>query len=241
MQKLKLIKTIVTMLLLTVGQFLGYPRHLSSPVKESVMVIGGSVAHGWNDVEGEGYIRRAIQSYQSMINLPIDYIDRTIPGLTSTQLVTQYQTQFVSWLSEEHPAVVIFSWGILDDAYQKTPISQFAANLQLAIDDALKVNAIVLVVSPPITKATYTEYPLLEEQYNHEEQKIVQTMQNKNVHYVDLLDQMKNYLSAHHQTYAPYESNGWHPNSKGHILAGQLLVDDLERLFGKKMFSNNIQ
>ncbi len=208
-------------------------NHVSAPVNERVMTIGGSVAHGWKDVKGEGYLHRAFQTYQKVTNVKYSFYDRTIVGANGHQLATMYKGDYTKWLTTVHPTVVVISWGLLNDALPKTTYADFAMYLKQEIQTALKYHAVVLIVSPPVTKATYTQYPIQVEKYDKQEQLVVKQLQNPNVYYIDLMNQMKEYLKAHHQTYKPYSHDGWHPNEKGHILAGSLLEKDINKIFGK--------
>lgn len=201
--------------------------------QEKVMIIGGSVAYGWKDIKGEGYLHRAFQSYSRYTNQPYLYFNRAIVGANGHQLATMYKGRYTNWLTTIQPTIVVISWGLLNDALPKTSYSAFAMYLRQEIARALSYHTVVLVVSPPITRATYTQYPVQEVEYNKVEEQVVKSFHNQNVYYIDLLDQMKSYLAMHNQTYKPYEGDGWHPNTRGHILAGQLLAEDLIKLFGK--------
>ncbi len=206
----------------------------ASAPTEKVMTIGGSVAHGWKDVKSEGYLHRALQELETATFVPYAFYDRTIVGANGHQLATMYKGDYTKWLNSIHPTVVIISWGLLNDALPKVPYHEFAMYLKQEILEALTYHAVVLVVSPPVTKATYTQYPVQVEKYDTKEHLVVKALNNKNVYFIDLMNQMKGYLKAHHQTYKPYSHDGWHPNEKGHILAGQILEKNLLRLFGKQ-------
>ncbi len=226
--------TVIAIIVIVGGIFVATEsHHRSIPVNEKVMTIGGSVAHGWKDVKGEGYLHRALQTYQTATNVFYAYYNRTIVGANGHQLATMYKGDYSKWLTAIHPTVVVLSWGLLNDALPKTTYSKFAYYLKQEIQEALQYHAVVLVVSPPITKAAYTQYPIQEKNYDKQEALVVKSLKNPNVYYIDLLNQMKAYLKAHHQTYKPYEGDGWHPNTRGHILAGNLLEQDILNIFGK--------
>lgn len=209
-------------------------HHIATPaIKERVMAIGGSVAHGWKDVKGEGYLHRAFQTYQKATDVSYTYYDRTIVGANGHQLATMYKGDYSRWLNALHPTIVVISWGLLNDALPKTTYADFAKYLKQEISEALRDHAVVLVVSPPITKATYTQYPVQEEKYDQQEALVVKSLKNPNVYFIDLMNQMKSYLKSHHQTYKLYKGDGWHPNTRGHILAGSLLEKDIYAIFGK--------
>jgi acyl-CoA thioesterase-1 len=99
---------------------------------------------------------------------------------------------------------------------------------------ALDRHAVVLIVTPPVTKASYTQYRTVEPLYLNNEMQVARSFHSPNVFVFDVFDQMKAYLVAHHQTYVPYMADGWHPNTRGHALAGRLLDQDLLREFGQK-------
>ncbi len=200
---------------------------LQNAKTQKVLVIGGSVAHGWKDTTGKGYIARAIQSLSKATKIPFQYIDRTIVGANSTQLATLYKNHYLGWLRDFKPNYVVISWGLLNDCLPKTPYSTFVFHLKQEIDEALQVGSTVIIATPPVTKATYTQFKKTEPVYAEKEIQLVKSMNNHHVILADVFDQMRTYLTAHHQTYVPYMGDGWHPNSAGHRLAGQLLYQDL--------------
>ncbi len=200
---------------------------LQNAKTQKVLVIGGSVAHGWKDTTGKGYIARAIQSLSKATKIPFQYIDRTIVGANSTQLATLYKNHYLGWLHDFKPNYVVISWGLLNDCLPKTPYSTFVFHLKQEIDEALQVGSTVIIATPPVTKATYTQFKKTEPVYAEKEIQLVKSMNNHHVILADVFDQMRTYLTAHHQTYVPYMGDGWHPNSAGHRLAGQLLYQDL--------------
>ncbi|MHB1630150.1 MAG: SGNH/GDSL hydrolase family protein [Bacilli bacterium] len=204
-------------------------RHKSVQNPVSVMTIGGSVAHGWNDTkQGGGYLVRAFRALSARTNIPYHIVDRTVVGSNALQVATQYPV----WLKTVHPQVVVISWGGLNDAWPRTPFSRYEAEVNREIHLALASHASVLVVTPPVTRASYTQYRVAEPLYLDREMNAALQFHSSSVHVFDVFDQMKAYLKAHHQTYVPYMSNGWHPNSRGHILAGHILYHDMRAAFG---------
>lgn len=198
-----------------------------------VMGIGGSVAHGWKDPNHNGYLQRAFTSLTQETATAYDYFDQTIVGANSTQLdTTMYKGRYAGWLASLHPNVVVISWGLLNDALPKVPIDSFGSHIQYEISLGLQAHAMVFLVTPPVTKASYTQYKVTQQQYVDTEIAVARALHNPNVYVFDVFDQMKQYLVDHHQTYEPYFGDGWHPNTAGHILAGRILSDDIMKQFG---------
>lgn len=196
----------------------------------TVMTVGGSVAHGWVDTkQGGGYLVRAFRSLSASTDVKYHIVDRTVIGSNAVQIATQYP----AWLKTVRPQVVVISWGGLNDAWPRTPFSRYEAEVNREIHLALAVKASVLVVTPPVTRASYTKYRVAEPLYLDREMNVALSFHNPNVHVFDVFDQMKTYLKVHHQTYVPYMADGWHPNSRGHILAGRILYHDMRTTFGR--------
>jgi acyl-CoA thioesterase-1 len=193
-----------------------------------VMTLGSSVAEGWDDKIGGGYLKRTIVHMAKVTGYPYVLVNRAFAGNTSVQVMPQY----VRWLRQVKPQIVIVSWGGLDDAHAKTPIPAFRHAVYEQIEMALHDHAVVWVVTPPVTRASYTEYKVQEPLYLDNEMAVAQGMKSPNVYVFDVFDQMKAYLVAHHQTYVPYMADGWHPNSAGDALAAKLLIADETKVFG---------
>lgn len=196
-----------------------------------VMTIGGSVAHGWKDTVGSGYLPRAFSKLQVATHHDYHVYDRTIVGANSTQLATMYKGDYDKWFESVQPQIVVISWGLLNDAKPSVPYSQFEKYIRQEIGDALHHKAIVFLVTPPVTKASYTEFEKQEFAYARAEVHAARSFHSPNVYVFDVFDQMKSYLRAHNLSYVPYAADGWHPNTAGHILAGELLFVDMHREF----------
>ncbi|MHB1683071.1 MAG: SGNH/GDSL hydrolase family protein [Bacilli bacterium] len=195
-----------------------------------VMVIGSSVALGWDDPIGGGYLARAFRSLTALGGANYQVFNRAQPGAG----VRTIENQYLGWVKSVKPQIVVISWGALDNLHNKTPISVFRQQIHWEIQSALTAHAVVFIVTPPITKASYTEYPTQEPFVLDNEMYVANSFHSNNVYVFDVFDQMKAYLVAHHQTYVPYMADGWHPNAKGHALAGHLLYMDMLRQFGTK-------
>lgn len=197
-----------------------------------VMIVGGSIAKGEHAPNDFGYLQRAFHTLTVKTNAQYVYTNKAIIGANSTQLATLYKGSYESWLQSVRPQIVVISWGLLNDALPKTPMDTFQHYLRQEIDEALNRRAVVMVVTPPVTKATYTKFPQQEQSYAASEVQLVKSLKNPKVYVFNLFDQMKHYLASHHQTYIPYTADPNHPNVKGHILAGRLLYKDIVHRFG---------
>lgn len=193
------------------------------------MAVGSSVAKGWDDKVGGGYLQRGIVGYTAYSHHTYTLVNRAVAGDTAEKV----DGQFHVWLATFKPQIVVISWGALDDANARTPLPLFRATVHHQISLALANHEVVFVVTPPVTKASYTQYPTIEPEYLDAEMQVARSFHSPNVYVFDVFDQMKAYLVAHHQTYVPYMADGWHPNTAGHALAGALWIGDLERTFGK--------
>lgn len=191
------------------------------------MTIGGSIAHGWKALHSYGYLQRAFAALTDTTSTRYAYYDRTIVGADGTQLATMYKGRYRQWLEAVKPQIVVISWGLLNDALTKVTQAHFRMYLRQEIQQALSMHAVVFVVTPPVTKATYTQFKVQQPMYVRSEFEVVAQFHNPNVQLFDVFDQMKQYLTSHHQTYKPYMGDGWHPNTAGHILAGKLLYADI--------------
>lgn len=194
-----------------------------------VMTIGSSVAQGWADKVGGGYLKRAFVSYSAYSKHMYTVVSRAVPGDGATQINGKYHL----WLADVKPQIVVMSWGGLDDAHDKTPLDVFRATIHHQIALALQNHEIIMVVTPPVTRASYTEYPTIEPMYLDAEMAVARSFHSSDVFVFDVFDQMKEYIVQHHTTYIPYMADGWHPNTLGHELAGELLFNDMKAAFAK--------
>lgn len=189
-----------------------------------VMTIGSSVAAGWGDPNGGGYLSIAFHDLSHMTNKNYQIISWAIPGITTVQVAPHY----AHWLHFVHPQVVVISWGGLDDAANHTPLSTFANNVHTEIALALAEGAQVDIVTPPVTEQVYLDGTKgLPYQYFLAEMREAQSFDSPRVHVYNIYNQMVAYIKAHHQTLQPYIDNSWHPNLLGHELGGALLFGDM--------------
>lgn len=111
-------------------------------------------------------------------------------------------------------------------------MSTFKQAVHSEISDALKAHAVVLIVSPPVVQALATYYHSEAETWIQAEFQVADSFHNRNVHNINLNAQMDSYLTAHGETYLAYRGDNWHPNEAGHLLAGQLLYNNVLVTFG---------
>ncbi len=193
-----------------------------------VMSIGSSVAEGWDDPTGGGYLKRAFASFSQYNHATFDLINQAKAGDT----VVKIENEYAGWLKSIKPQIVVLAWGALDDLSNHTPMPVYKQQIRNEIMLALASHAKVFVVTPPITRASYTQYKVQEAQMVNTEMAIARSFPANQVYVFDVFNQMKNYIASHHQTYVPYMADGWHPNTKGHALAGQLLFNDMKAELG---------
>lgn len=193
------------------------------------MFIGGSAAHGWKAVHNQSYLKRAFQETSEKMGQPVQIFDHTIPGETVPGLSLK---TYEHWLKTERPDIVVLSWGLLNDVHQRTPLSTFDAAIRGEIEQALQAHAVVLMVTPPVTKASTASAWPLESAYMADEMRAAASFHSPNLYQFDLFQQMKEALQAAGQTVEPYAADGAHPNTAGHALAGRLLANDFLQRFG---------
>ncbi|GGJ04798.1 hypothetical protein GCM10010885_12420 [Alicyclobacillus cellulosilyticus] len=191
-----------------------------------VLVIGASVARGWRDEEG-GYMDRAFRWLSAQTRVPFVVYNRAIPGALAGGIAADYPR----WLEEVRPDLVVIAWGTLNDAAKRTPVPVFRDAVAWQMEMALAHGAKVLVVTPPVSKASYTAYKDLQPQYLQAELDVVQSLRSPDVAAVDVFHAMKDYLAENHLPYQPLMADAWHPNAAGHELAAEFLERGMLRQF----------
>ncbi len=217
-------------------------RTASAIATERVMTIGGSIAKGWMDTGWQnwrkgwhgGYLTRAFATLSKNTKTHYTIYDRTIVGANARQLATMYAGRYPHWLQSVRPQIVVISWGGLNDALPKTPIGIYRRDIKAEILQALAVHAVVFIVTPPVTEAGLVTYRVAEPYYLNNEMSVARSLHSPNVYTFSVFNQMKAYLAAHHLTYKPFMATTWHPNARGHKLAGEILFQDLSRRFGSQ-------
>ncbi|MCL6548701.1 MAG: SGNH/GDSL hydrolase family protein [Alicyclobacillus sp.] len=202
-----------------------------SPEVVTVMAVGGSSAHGWDDPNRQSYLKRAFEAFDAASRLQLDYEDETIPGAPAASISTG---KFAQWLAADRPDVVALSWGLLDDVANHTPIPVFTSTLRDEIEQSLNAHAVVMVITPPVVTASAGRLHEDFAAYASAEYELVTSLHNPNVYWFDLHEQTLDYIQGHHQDVSQYCANAWHPNESGHELGGQLLAEDWMETFGSR-------
>jgi len=195
--------------------------------QERVVIIGSSVADGWKDDKG-GYLKRAFRALSLMDHIHYQIINHAIPGLGAGRL----NAYVPGWIDSADAQITVISWGGLDDAYDHTPMDLFRDYIRQEIEAGLAAHTVVLIITPPVSKATYTEFRIAQPEYLDAEMEVARSFDSPDVQVFDVFDAMRQYLVHHDQTYVPYMADGWHPNARGHKLAGKLLLREMLKRFG---------
>ena len=190
-----------------------------------VMGIGGSIAEGHGAPNDNGYLQMTFHHFGDQ------YYNKAIYGANGTQLATLYKGDYHSWLNQIHPQAVAISWGLLNDVVRNTPYSKFNGYIRTEINQALAKNAIVFIITPPVTEFSYGTYGKKEILYSQEEIHFIQKMHTPHVYILDLFTQMKRYIENNHISISSLSSDPHHPNTKGYQIAANILVSDLNQLF----------
>lgn len=189
-----------------------------------VMVVGGSVALGWDDKQDGGYLNRAFQALSQSKGIHFDVINKSVEG----EGPGQYAPNFATTLATVNPQILVISWGMLDDASNHTPILLFRQWIRTEISLALKSHQIVVIITPPVTEASYSEHiGTLQDQLVDYEMSVAKTFHSNHVYIFDLFHEMMAYIKMNHLNIDALSADNWHPNTAGHALAAKLLVGDL--------------
>ncbi|MCL6443995.1 MAG: SGNH/GDSL hydrolase family protein [Alicyclobacillus sp.] len=205
---------------------------VTRPGRETVMVVGGSIARGRKDPHENSYIRRAFTALTQHTSTTYVYKDRTLIGGTAYSREQRKPHEFQNWLKADKPQVVVLAWGIMSDLYAKTPEQQFEQAIHSEIQQALNAHAVVFVITPPVVKALATNQHDKGEVLMHNELQVAKSFHSPNVYTFDVFNEMAAYMKDHHQTYQLYYGDNWHPNGLGHQVAGRLLYADIAKTFG---------
>lgn len=201
--------------------------------RETVLLIGGSMAYGWKDPTNDSYIERAFTGLSGSTTTQYTYINRALVGASAKNYTAKHMQDYLTALSNLQPSVVIISWGLLNDIAQKTTKEVFEAAIRTQITAAVDAHAVVLLVSPAVVRANYTYAKDKTTKYVSWEKEVAKSFDSPDVRVIDIYAQMMQYLAVHNQTYAPYFGDNWHPNEAGHILAGNMLENDIVAEFGQ--------
>lgn len=200
------------------------PIYATIPTTDSfrVMAVGGSTALGWGDLTGKGFLARAFTRLSALEHGKYVFVNKSVEGYGPVQYSSLYDKE----LATVNPNMVVMSYGILDDLVDKTPVKEFGNQIHTQIQQAMDAHDAVVVVTPTISKLSYVSGSA-EQPYIDEEIQVADSFHSPNVYTIDLFDEMKLYLTQHQISYQSLIADGWHLNSKGHALAGQLLAQDL--------------
>lgn len=186
------------------------------------MAVGGSTARGYDDPKLDGYLKRALKSVSTSLNVSITFVNKAKSGMIPSVLAPEYDPL----VHQIKPNVVILGWGILNSIAKKVPQSMVKRVIQSEIKITLKDGADVWVVTPPVTPATFVGHDVtVEPEFINLELAAVRAVNNPHVHFFNLNNDMKTYLKNHRLSYKPLESNNWHMNGSGHELAGEILAN----------------
>lgn len=188
-----------------------------------VLVVGGSVALGWDDKTGGGYLQRAWESYASSKKEKLTFINGSVEGDGPDMFAPKLQQT----LQKAHAQILMISWGMLDSISHKTSISTFEKAVSAEISAARSMGMDVMIVTPPVTLASYTTCVTKEPEYNAAEMDAASSYPKSEVQVFDLYQAMKNNLASTHTTIQSLSADGWHPNTAGHELAGKILAEEL--------------
>lgn len=194
---------------------------------QTVLIIGGSAAKGWHDKTGRGYIERGLDQWHA--GAPFRFENRAVPGATMNN--PKIGAHYLQWLEAYAPRIVVLSWGLLNDLRAGTPWSQIVSQIRQEALWALAQGAVVFIITPPATTATYGVDKAEENAVVDEEMRAVMSMHNPNVYIFDVLHAEERWLILHHQTIQAYMDGPWDPNTQGHILAGKILAAELRARF----------
>lgn len=197
-------------------------------IVSTVLIIGSSIAAGWGDDNHGGYLIRALADFAHRSNQSFHILNWAIPGVTTTDLALHFQAM----INKSHPNIVILSWGGLDDAAARTPVAKFIKHVKNEVKVSQDARAVVLIVTPPVTPATYGNgLKDLPHRYFQAQIQTFRDQSSRNVYVFDVFDQMMQYIRNHHLVESKLAADGWHPNPKGHAIAAKLLFNDMIQQF----------
>jgi len=205
--------------------------------QETVAVFGGSMTDGWLDPRNDSFVRRAFRQRSADTGTNYRYLNYAIPGYTAQRFNEIFPGKYEAILGTTKPEVVVIAWGLENDmnSRYRDSVNTFGSQVHQEIDQALSHHSVVLLVTPPVTQLLETKDRFEVNRYITELFKEGDSFHNMNVVNLDVYHQMQAYMRDHHQTYRLYYGNRWHPNEKGHELAGHILASDLNRTFGNSL------
>lgn len=190
------------------------------PIPTRVLVVGGSAARGWYDSTGPGYVERGILAFGDATGRAFWIQNRAVPGADAESVAGRYR----KWLHAFSPEVVVLAWGIINDLNHHVSLDTFKATLRHQILDALADHAAVWVVTPALARVSVTRYRTLEPRYVSAEVRTARTIRPPGR--VAVFDVFSALAAAYRRgafTLPEVTVGRWHPNTRGHVLAGRTL------------------
>lgn len=197
------------------------------PVPVSVLIVGGSAAVGWVDTTGLGYVERGLLFYGERAHMNFAVTNRAIPGARIVNRVVA--DNYGTWLRSLGPGgIVVLAWGLLNDLRRKTPLSVVRERLKGQIHLALRHADVVVLVTPPATRASFEQEAAAERRLVRAEIGVARSFHSPRVYVANVFRRETAYVKSRHLSYRSLMDGVWDPNTRGHALAGQLLGTDLE-------------
>lgn len=196
-----------------------------------VLVVGGSAAAGWRDTTGPGYVTRGLTQYARRVGITLAIANHAMPGArVVNRLILR---DLAGWMRQPTPPkLVVLAWGTLNDLRHHTPAPAMARALHRQIQTALAAHGVVLLVTPPVTRASFEEERQAEAAAVRQELGVAEGFHSPHVYEVNVFSAMKHYLTVHHLMYRRLMAGRWHPNTEGHRLAAAILAHALMQQWG---------
>jgi len=194
-----------------------------------VLIVGGSAAVGWVDDTGMGYVERGFLGYGPSAGMAFTFTNHAIPG--ARVMNPTVGAHLDEWVSAVGPgALVAIAWGLLNDVRRHTPPSVVKADVARQIRTALARAAVVVLVTPPATRASFEREGAAERRLVKAELAAARSFRSHRVYVADVFDAEMRYLTRHHLPYRVYMAGPWDPNTEGHRLAGAILARRLTKV-----------
>jgi len=201
-----------------------HPPHAGGlPYPTPVLIVGGSAAAGWVDRGGLGYVARGVIGYGAQAGFDFQVTNRAIPGAPVVDgTVKQHLGQWVRRLGPG--GVVVLAWGLLNDMRLGTRPARIRQALARQIRTALRASDVVVVVTPPVTRPPLVQALRRESRLVILEIATAQSLHWPRVYVANVFRKQRRYPRAHHLADKPLLHGLWDPDTKGHRLAGRLLM-----------------
>ena len=205
--------------------------HTGTPrPRMSVLIVGGSAADGWLDRTHEGYVVRGLLDYAHAHHVQADIVNHAIPGARVVN--PSVRRGLAHWVQQAgRDAVVVLAWGMLNDLKRHTPTRAVLAALAQQITIALAQHDTVLIVTPPATRATYRQFPRAEPRLVADELALARSFDSPRLYIDNVFASERRDLTQLGLAITAVTRGPFHPNTRGAVLAGQLLAASLRRLW----------